>query len=65
MGLYIGDDTLWALHFTDHQIVIAKDKDNLSYMVRKLQEACGVWAYICAVEGGKLLIVRTALIEVN
>jgi hypothetical protein len=62
MGLYMGDDMLWALYFTDHQIVIAKGKDNLSYMVRKLQEACGMWAYICAVEGGKLLTVRTVLI---
>jgi hypothetical protein len=36
-GLCVGNDILYALYFTDDQIVIAKDKDNLSYMVRKLQ----------------------------
>jgi hypothetical protein len=29
----------YTLYFTDDQIVIAEDKDNLSYITRKLQEA--------------------------
>jgi hypothetical protein len=33
----VGDDILHALYFTDDQIVIAEDKDNISYMVRKIQ----------------------------
>jgi hypothetical protein len=37
MGLKVGDDTLYTLYFTDDQVVIVEDKDNLSYMVRKLQ----------------------------
>jgi hypothetical protein len=39
MGLKVEDDILYILYFTDDQRVIAEDKDNLSYVVRKLQDA--------------------------
>jgi hypothetical protein len=32
-------DILHTVYITDNQVVIAEDKDDLSYMVRKLQEA--------------------------
>jgi hypothetical protein len=35
----VGDNMLYALYFVDDLLVIMEDKDNLSYMVRKLQEA--------------------------
>jgi hypothetical protein len=36
----VGDDILCTLYFADSQIIIAKIKHCLSYVVRKLQEAC-------------------------
>lgn len=39
MGLKVGEDMLYSLYFADDQVVIAEDEDDLSYMVRKLQEA--------------------------
>jgi hypothetical protein len=39
MGQQVEDDILCTLYFADGQIVIAEDKGDLSYMVRKLQEA--------------------------
>ncbi|XP_030752249.1 uncharacterized protein LOC115879488 [Sitophilus oryzae] len=38
MGLRVGDDTLFTLFFADDQIVISEDEEDLSYMIRKLQE---------------------------
>jgi hypothetical protein len=35
----VGDNILYTLYFTDDQIVIPQDKDYLTYMVRKPQEA--------------------------
>lgn len=34
----MGNDTRYGLYFSDNQIVIAKDEDDLSYMIRQLQE---------------------------
>jgi hypothetical protein len=39
MGLQVETAMLHALYLADDQIVIVEDKDDLSYMVRKLQEA--------------------------
>jgi hypothetical protein len=39
MGLQVGDNILYTLYFTVNQKVIAEDKDDLSYIVRKPQEA--------------------------
>ncbi|XP_072378004.1 uncharacterized protein [Diabrotica undecimpunctata] len=38
MGLSIGDETLYTLHYADDQVVIAQDKEDLEYMARKLME---------------------------
>lgn len=38
MGLRVGDDTLFTLFFADDQIVMSEDEEDLSYMIRKLQE---------------------------
>jgi hypothetical protein len=39
MRQQVGDDILYTLHLADDQIAIAEDKDDLSDVVRKLQEA--------------------------
>ena len=39
MGLRVGQDKLFALYFVDDQVVIAEFQYDLSYMVRKLNEA--------------------------
>lgn len=39
MGLSVGDYILYTLYFADDQLVIAEDKEDLEYMVRKLNEA--------------------------
>lgn len=33
----IGDTYLYKLQFADNQVIITSDKDDLEYMVRKLQ----------------------------
>lgn len=38
MGLRVGGDTLFTLFFTDDQIIMAEDEEDLGYMVRKLKE---------------------------
>lgn len=38
MGVPIRDDHLYTLSFADDQVVIAQDEEDLSYMVRKLEE---------------------------
>lgn len=34
----VGNDSLFTLYFADDQIVVAEDKDDLAYMVRKLKK---------------------------
>jgi hypothetical protein len=41
VALHVGDDILCALYFEGGQMVIAEDRDDLSYVFRKVQEACG------------------------
>lgn len=38
MGMTIGEDKLFTLYFADDQVVIAEDADDLSFMIRKLNE---------------------------
>ena len=38
MGLQVGKEKLFSSYFADDQVVIAEDLDDLSYMIRKLQE---------------------------
>jgi hypothetical protein len=40
MGIIIGGYELYSLYFADDQVVIAEDKDNLGYMIRKLKMYC-------------------------
>jgi len=43
MGIPIGDETLYTLLFADDQVVIAGDRDDSSYMFRKLEEEYEKW----------------------
>ena len=61
MGLTIGDTTLYTLHYADDQVVIARDKEDLEYMGKKLLEEYKKWGlevnlnktqYLC-IGGGK------------
>ena len=38
MGIRVGDSIIHTLFFADDQILLAEDRDDLSYMARKLEE---------------------------
>jgi hypothetical protein len=38
MGITIGDNVIYTLHFADDQLIIALDMDNIGYLTRKLIE---------------------------
>jgi hypothetical protein len=38
MGIPIGDNTEYTLHFADDQLIIAQDLDDVEYLRRKLIE---------------------------
>ena len=43
MGIETEDEILFTLLFADDQIVVAADEEDLSYMVRKLEEEYATW----------------------
>lgn len=43
MGISIGDVKLFALHFTDDNVVFAKDEDEVCFMVRKSEDTYRNW----------------------
>lgn len=43
MGVRIGDDTLYTLHFADDQAILAEDEADVDYMLRKLDEEYSKW----------------------
>ena len=43
MGIPVGKDTLYTLLFADDQVLIAGDRDDSSYMFRKLHEEYSKW----------------------
>lgn len=38
MGIKVREDTLFTLCFTDDQIVITQDKEDVGYMIKNLQQ---------------------------
>lgn len=38
MGSNIGNNKLYALHFAEDQVILAKDEDDINYIVSKLAE---------------------------
>ena len=43
MGIPLENTTLYILQFTDDQVVLADDKEDLEYMTRKLKETYEKW----------------------
>jgi hypothetical protein len=43
MGIPIGDNTIYMLHFADDQLIIAQDLDDIEYLKRKLVEEYKKW----------------------
>ncbi|XP_030753978.1 uncharacterized protein LOC115880821 [Sitophilus oryzae] len=43
MGIPVGKDTLYTLLFANDQVLIARDRDDSSYMFRKLHEEYSKW----------------------
>ena len=43
MGIPIDDEVLYTLLFADDQVLLATDRDDISYMLRKLKEEYNKW----------------------
>ena len=43
MGVPVGNDKMFTIHFADDQAVIAEDEIDISYMLRKLAEEYAKW----------------------
>ena len=43
MGIPIDDEVLYILLFADGQVLLAMDRDDLSYRLRKLKEEYNKW----------------------
>ncbi len=46
MGIPLENTTLCTLQFADDQVVLAGDKEDLEYMVRKLKETYEKWGLV-------------------
>ena len=57
MGISIGNEKLFTLHFADDQVVFAEDEDDIGYMVRKLDEEYEAWGLKINMEKTEYLIV--------
>jgi hypothetical protein len=58
MGILIAEETfLFALHFTDDQVVIAQDKEDAEYLCRKLKEEYQNWGLTLNMDKTKYLCV--------
>ena len=42
-GIPIGDDKLFTLLFADDQVLLAEDRDDMDYMLRKLNDSFATW----------------------
>ncbi|XP_030760238.1 uncharacterized protein LOC115885465, partial [Sitophilus oryzae] len=51
MGIEIDNECLFTLQFADDQIIVANDKDDMQYMLRKLIEEYGEYLCIGTQEG--------------
>lgn len=56
MGVSIGDDKLFTLHFADDQVIFAEDEDDICYMVRKLDDAYHDWGLTINTEKTEYLV---------
>ena len=56
MGVPIGDDKLFTLHFADDQIIFAEDEYDIHYMMRKLDKEYEEWGLTINTEKTKYLV---------
>lgn len=56
MGVSIGDDKLFTLHFADDQAIFAEDEDDIFYMIRKLDDAYHDWGLTINMEKTEYLV---------
>lgn len=59
MGIQLGDICLYTLQFTDDQVILASDKNDLEYMARKLQEEYEIWGLEMNTQKTKYLPIGT------
>lgn len=57
MGIELNDTCLYTLQFADDQAVIANDKDDMEYMVKKLVEEYDKWGLTVNVEKTKYMCI--------
>lgn len=46
MGIPVGDERLYTLHFAYDQVILAKDESDLDYMLPTLAEEYTKWGFI-------------------
>lgn len=59
MGVPVGDDFLFNIHFADDQIVIAQDAFDLEFMLRRLHSAYDEWGLKINTEKTEYLVVNS------
>jgi hypothetical protein len=57
MGIPLENTTLYTLQFSDDQVVLAGDKEDLEYMARKLKESYEKWGLIMNLNKTKYLCI--------
>ncbi|XP_030767351.1 uncharacterized protein LOC115891091 [Sitophilus oryzae] len=57
MGIEIDNECLFTLQFADDQIIVANDKDDMQYMLRKLIEEYGEWGLTVNIAKTKYLCI--------
>ncbi|XP_044749678.1 uncharacterized protein LOC123310275 [Coccinella septempunctata] len=57
MGIPLNDTNIYTLQFADDQIIVARDKEDLEYMTRKLKETYEYWGLEMNLEKTKYLCI--------
>lgn len=58
MGISIGNDKLFTLHFADDQVIMAEDEDDVYYMIRKLDEEYRKWGLTINVSKTEYMVIN-------
>ncbi|KAL3286212.1 hypothetical protein HHI36_000723 [Cryptolaemus montrouzieri] len=57
MGISIGDITLYTLLFADYQVIVAGDRDDAAYMLRKLEKRTNKWGTTINIKKTAIMVV--------
>ncbi|XP_054257537.1 uncharacterized protein LOC128982603 [Macrosteles quadrilineatus] len=63
MGVQLEESRLFTLYFADDQVVLAEDREDLSYMVRKLKEEYELNGLVLNVGKCEYLVVGSDIVE--